>query len=169
MGYPKRKPKLNKYDLTGEYGIGYTSKGYAFYFDLEDYDKIKDYTWVRHGDAICSSTYGRVFMHRLLMNCPKGLVVDHRNHDKRDNRKSNLRICTDRENKHNRTPKNNKICGVAFRPDRNKWCARIGKRFLGYFKTEDEAIKARQRAEIEMFGEFSYTLSMQQEGGEASA
>lgn len=169
MSYQKRKTKLNKYDLTGEYGIGYTSKGYEFYFDLEDYDKIKDYTWVRNGDAIRSLTYGSVFMHRLVMDCPDGLVVDHRNHDKRDNRKSNLRICTDRENKLNRTPKNNKVCGVSFRHERNKWCARIGKRFLGYFNTEDEAIKARQEAEIEMFGEFSYTLSIQQEGGEASA
>ena len=37
--------KYNTYDLTGEYGIGYTSKDEEFYFDLEDYDKIKDYCW----------------------------------------------------------------------------------------------------------------------------
>ena len=35
--------KYNTYDLSGEYGIGYTSKGEEFYFDLDDYDKIKDY------------------------------------------------------------------------------------------------------------------------------
>src|SRR5574344_527323 len=39
------KRKYNTYDLSGEYGIGYTSKGEEFYFDLEDYDKIKDYCW----------------------------------------------------------------------------------------------------------------------------
>lgn len=36
--------KKNEYDLSGEYGIGYTTnKGERFYFDLEDYDKIKNY------------------------------------------------------------------------------------------------------------------------------
>ena len=33
--------RCNTYDLSGTYGIGYTSKGDEFYFDLEDYDKIK--------------------------------------------------------------------------------------------------------------------------------
>lgn len=32
---------MNTYDLSGEYGIGYTTKGEEFWFDLEDYDKIK--------------------------------------------------------------------------------------------------------------------------------
>lgn len=43
----KIKKKYNTYDLSGEYGIGYTSKNEEFYFDLEDYDKIKDYYWYR--------------------------------------------------------------------------------------------------------------------------
>ena len=37
----KIKKKYNTYDLSGEFGIGYTSKDEKFYFDLEDYDKIK--------------------------------------------------------------------------------------------------------------------------------
>ena len=37
--------KKNEYNLLGDYGIGYTSKGEAFYFDLEDYNKIKNYCW----------------------------------------------------------------------------------------------------------------------------
>lgn len=36
--------KANNYDLTGQYGIGYASNNQTpFYFDLEDYDKIKDH------------------------------------------------------------------------------------------------------------------------------
>ncbi len=36
----------NRYDLNGEYGIGYTNvSDLPFYFDLEDFDKIKSYTW----------------------------------------------------------------------------------------------------------------------------
>ena len=37
----KNNKKFNTYDLSKEYGIGYTFKGEEFYFDLEDYDKIK--------------------------------------------------------------------------------------------------------------------------------
>lgn len=41
--------EYNKYDLSGEYGIGWTSNtNKEFYFDLEDYDKIKDYCWCEH-------------------------------------------------------------------------------------------------------------------------
>lgn len=44
----------NTYDLSGEYGICYTAKGTPFYFDLEDYDLIKDYAWYeRLGYAVC--------------------------------------------------------------------------------------------------------------------
>ena len=39
----KDNKKFNEYNLSGEYGIGYTAKGEEFYFDLEDYYKIKDY------------------------------------------------------------------------------------------------------------------------------
>ena len=41
----KKIKKYNTYDLSGEYGIGYTTKGEKFLFDLEDYEKIKDYCW----------------------------------------------------------------------------------------------------------------------------
>ena len=42
----ERERKKNKYDLTTEeYGIGWTDKGYQFFFDLEDFDKIKNYYW----------------------------------------------------------------------------------------------------------------------------
>ena len=44
--------KYNTYDLTGEYGIGWTSNtNEEFYFDLEDYDKIKEYCWARNKDT----------------------------------------------------------------------------------------------------------------------
>ena len=33
------------YDLTGDYGIGYTKEGDEFWFDKEDYEKIKKYIW----------------------------------------------------------------------------------------------------------------------------
>ena len=40
-----KQTKFNRYDLSGEYGVGYTSKNQPFYFDKEDYELIKDYCW----------------------------------------------------------------------------------------------------------------------------
>ena len=39
-----------------------------------------------------------VYMHRFLMDAPRGKVVDHLNGDGLDNRRANLRICTQKEN-----------------------------------------------------------------------
>ena len=41
----KHNKKYNWYDLSGEFGIGFTQNDILFYFDLEDYDKIKNYCW----------------------------------------------------------------------------------------------------------------------------
>lgn len=43
-GKPNRRI-YNQYNLSGSFGIGYTMKNEEFYFDIEDYDKIKDYCW----------------------------------------------------------------------------------------------------------------------------
>ena len=67
----------NKYDLSGEYGIGYTSKGEEFYFDLEDYDKIYPYCWVVSSStktivARNPETGKLIALHRLVMGFPDG-------------------------------------------------------------------------------------------------
>lgn len=104
--------------------------------DLEDVEKIKDYSWqIRKS---CSLLYVQakiknkirttIPLHRLIMNCPKGLVVDHINHDTLDNRKCNLRICTVAENNQNqKINKNNKtgFRGLSYDKKYNKYYAQI--------------------------------------------
>ena len=162
--------KYNTYDLTGEYGIGYTSKGEKFYFDLEDYDLIKDYYWyISSYNYVCSITNKKhINMHRLVTNCPDNLVPDHIHgyNSRNDNRKSNLRIVTRSQNNMNKGLQINNSSGekwVYFNRNTNKWYAQItlnNKTInLGNYKNFDDAIKARQEAEEEYFGEYSYTNS----------
>jgi len=164
--------KSNRYDLSGDYGIGYTSKGEEFYFDLEDYELIKDYCWRMHNgylDAkVRDGSDKRILMHCLIMGHK---YVDHIGGNKNDNRKSNLRIPADNygfqsyNNMNKRLQSNNTsgYPGVYYCKDRNNWRAVIGinnKRInLGLFNTLEEAVKARKEAEEKYFGEYSYSNS----------
>ena len=171
----KIKKKYNTYDLSGEYGIGYTAKGEEFYFDLEDYDKIKNYCWHIDKDGyVCTSDYNNgknnhKKMHRLIMNCiDADYDIDHKNGklSKHDNRKFNLRIATRSQNNMNHDLRNDNtsgVTGVVWNKNKNKWHSRIfinNKRIsLGYYTKFEDAIKSRKEAEEKYFGEFSYDNS----------
>ena len=75
--------------------------------DLEDLpliDKAIKTSWYSSKDEFyVSGGKPNIIMHRLIMNTPKGKVVDHINHNRLDNRRSNLRNCTQSENARNRT------------------------------------------------------------------
>lgn len=86
------KRKYNEYKLFNDYGIGYTSDGKEFYFDLEDYDKIKDYCWYsdKAGYIVSDSFKKHTKLHRLVMNVSdKKCDIDHINgrYTRHDNRK----------------------------------------------------------------------------------
>lgn len=77
-----------------------------------DYKKVSKLTWYahensqrkNHWDVRChfwdckDSKYKTILIHRFILNAPKGLQVDHINHDVFDNRRENLRICTNQQN-----------------------------------------------------------------------
>lgn len=164
--------KYNTYDLSGEFGIGYTSKGETFYFDLEDYDKIKDYCWYLDGQGRVMTndpaTRKHIFMHRLIMGVddPKE-QIDHIKHDTRDNRKSYLRIVSNSQNNMNKSFQSNNTSGkigVYFSNNKQKWVPEIminkKKIYLGVYDTFDEAVAARKEAEEKYFGKYSYENSM---------
>lgn len=160
----KLKKKYNTYDLTGEFGIGYTDKGEEFYFDLEDYILIKDYYWSMDEDGYIETMKNKkhIRMHRLVMNCPDDKEVDHIYHINHDNRKSELRIVTVSQNGMNRKININNtsgVKGVYWNKQRKKWYAQIKinniRIHLGYFNNKEDAIQVRKDAEKQYFGEYN--------------
>lgn len=166
---PKCNIKVNKYDLSGEYGIGYTSKGTEFYFDLEDFEKIFPYNWHTDGSGYIianskDTKEAKIRMHRLVMGVEDiNTYVDHIYHNKADNRKSQLRIVTNSQNQMNKGKNKNNTSGTAgvyWHKNSQKWESIItlnGKLiYLGIFDNYDKAVQVRKEAEEKYFGEFRY-------------
>lgn len=136
--------------------------------DAEDYDRLSQYQWYA---SKCKNTFyalrhtGRatIVMHRQIMHAPKGVLCDHKNHNGLDNRKTNLRLCTNAQNSFNRKPKTNgtsKYKGVCWHKSNRKWSARVscnGRLYnLGYFDNQIDAAIAYDRKAEQIFGEFAY-------------
>ena len=160
----KRK---NIYDLTQKYGIGYLyDSNKKFYFDLEDYDKIKEYYWVINNKGYVitgGANNSNLLMHRLILNVLDDQEIDHINHNTNDNRKENLRIVTRSQNQMNASLRSNNtsgVTGVYFDNTYGCWVSKIQQDVLGHFANFDEAVKMRKEAEKIYFGEYSYDESM---------
>ena len=104
-----------------------------------------------------------MFMHRLLMNFPSGMVIDHINRNGLDNRRANLRIVTNRQNCWNSSCGINvgssKYKGVRWLARDRKWRSSIrhnGRKVsLGDFKDEISAARAYDAAAKRYRGEFA--------------
>ena len=132
--------------------------------DDNDYERVIKYKWHYNwfGYAVGKVNGKRILLHRFILNAPKDKVVDHINGNTLDNRRSNLRLCSVKENVRNcRLSKNNSsgYPGVSFRKDRNKYRAYImvnrKQIFLGFYKQLNDAVKARKLAELKYFKEFA--------------
>ncbi len=131
--------------------------------DAADYDWLKQWTWHLHNGYATRRENGRtIYMHREIVKAPEGTPVDHTNHNKLDNGRRNLRLCTREENTRNRRKRagsSSRFKGVGYWRRRHNWYATIslgGLPFwLGYFADEIEAARAYDRKAVEFFGEFA--------------
>lgn len=100
--YSKRScEKNNKFIINGLMTF-LVIRGYETLIDTEDIEKIKDYCWGIDGKGYVyrhkNINNSRISLHRFLLNPPKDKVIDHINHNPKDNRKINLRICSQSDN-----------------------------------------------------------------------
>ena len=97
--------------------------------DLDDVDKVKEHKWYLKDNYVWNGKE-RLFLHRFIMNPSNDMVVDHINHNPLDNRKENLRICTQQQNLFNQNSLRNNtsgFTGICWLKSRKKWLVQIKK------------------------------------------
>jgi len=155
------KPALPQGDNVRLIPLG---DGAYAYVDATDYEWLNQWTWYLCGGGYAGrSENGKIIlMHRQIMQPPAGMLVDHRDANKANNCRSNLRICTRSENQANQRKQAgsySRFKGVYCNKQNGKWCAQCyaaGKRnWLGYFDSEVEAARAYDYAAVAAFGPYA--------------
>lgn len=143
------------------------ARGEEALVDDEDYELLSVMKWyLIDGYAATTLAVGEkrktVRMHRFVMNAPDDKMVDHKDHCRLNNQKSNLRFATNSQNRRNSPPQDgsSKYKGVTWYPNLQKWAAQIQdgtiRKRIGYFSSEAEAALAYNDAAKKIYGEFAY-------------
>lgn len=147
------------------------TQGQVAMVDNEDYDELNAFKWfahwvpgtqsfraARHSPRV-NGKQTTIYMHAVVAGTPKGMHTDHANHDTLDNRRANLRICTNSQNQmnHDQQSRNSSgYKGVAKKGSR--WIAQIGVdkklHYLGTYSDALEAARAYDEAAKRLHGEF---------------
>lgn len=145
------------------------TRGLFAIVDADDYELVNQYTWHASGGGYAAAYVGggrksrvMAFMHRLIAETPDGMVTDHIDGDRLNNRRSNLRICNQSDNCANtkrRAGGHSAFKGVTwFTTKRHKkgyWKAAISGKHIGYFDTEEAAARGYDYHARKRFGEFA--------------
>lgn len=150
------------------------SQGKLCFIDRADMGIVKNYHWFAHrnGKTFYCMTHDwdkngkRVFIaiHRLLINVPKGMQIDHVDRNGLNNTRKNLRECSPIENSHNKgvtSANKSGYKGVSFYTKHNKWRASLkcnGKEYYGgIYSCRIAAAYRYDQIARQVFGEFAYT------------
>lgn len=150
----------------------YLGAGEWTILDVADFYRFGNLNWSLNGNkkkfyAVSGikdkdGNFKMVRLHRLIMNAPKHLLVDHKKGNSLDNRRANLRTATRSQNMFNTKKRENtssRFVGVSFDKRYGVWEAYIThrrkKRFLGYFKKEVDAARAYDTSAKKYRGDFA--------------
>jgi hypothetical protein len=108
---------LNEYRIEGNFIHIKLNRNYEAIIDREEYPKISAFKWSAYQSGGQTTPYvlsnvksetgmTMIYLHRLILGAPKGMCVDHINHNGLDNRRCNLRLCSHKENLENRSGAN---------------------------------------------------------------
>lgn len=149
------------------------TKGFCATVDDEDYARLsgmKWHAWVKTRSDGTRAIYAQCNagkMHRIIMNAPRGVLVDHIDGDSLNNTRANLRLVTVGENNMNRRGvfmrsgcfTSSRFKGVTWNRAKGKWQAAIRvdgrSRHLGLFAHEQDAAEAYDIAAAVAFGQFA--------------
>jgi hypothetical protein len=148
------------------------SRGKVALVSAGDYDYLNQWKWsYGAGGYAVRNEYNvkkngrpkvQILMHRLIMDNPQGMLVDHKNGERLDNRRANLRLATHADNQHNRNVNKNNTSGfrgVTWCKQTRRWRATTmfeGKsRQIGRFLVMEDAVQALDSFYVEHHGEFA--------------
>ena len=144
---------------------GKRGKGIKVTVDDEDFEELNKHRWhlSYYGYARTGINHEKVMMHRLILGAKKGQLVDHTNRDTLDNRKTNIMICTKKQNQTNqklRIDNTSGYKGVSWHKISSKWKAEISHLgegiHLGLFRTKKDAAKAYNEAVFKYHDKYAY-------------
>ena len=144
--------------------------GDSFFIDREDFVKVSAYTWhkgkrgypIAHTSRKDVDGHKTITLHRYLLGFPQNCDIDHIDGNKMNNRRSNLLICSHQQNSFNQKMRNTNTSGY-YGVSQMKSCGRYEayihvdgkKKYLGLYKTAEEAAQVRDDAAIIYFGKFA--------------
>lgn len=154
-------------DITYVYTTNKNNEVSGFFkIDTEDLDRVIIHKWRLWHDNFFTGVQKPISIYHFIMNVPieQGQIIDHINHDRSDNRKCNLRICTQQQNICNQALKNTNtsgFSGIYFDKSRDKWVVEIKcnyvKCHLGRYEDINKACFVRYEAEKLVFGDYRNT------------
>ena len=162
-----RPRKPTKFIIQNDNAYGILSDNSVIIVSKEDLPVVDKYNWWKNPSGYIETRFSvngkskRFLMHRMLLGVTKEdwrkVQVDHKDGNKSNNTRDNLRLCSNSENQINRQTRSDNTSGyTGVSREGKRWFVKIcGERIKGTYATKEEAFEARKKAEVMRYGQFS--------------